>query len=165
MSTVRYIEKLLKKYRQAPSFPFDDWCVNPVSAYALTNLWDDLFRVAAGEMSGSFVAAVDMPLDEDSHIYDVIRKDRRKRFNVRPQAEGGDFGLLVGWQNDTLPDRTELCFTTDLQPARLAAAFDMTREWLLHDIERSEIEKGFALNDAFVGRYADVFTFPQDDED
>lgn len=160
MSTERYIETLLQKYRQAPGFPFDNWVTDQVSAYALLNLWDEIFRVASGDAASNFRATAELRYDPDAMIYDVQTADFRKRFNVFHKADGGDFAVLVSWSTTDLPDRSELGMSTDLDPDRLAAAFEMIRVWAKDPFETEDIQRGFALDDAFVARYADRFTFP-----
>lgn len=125
MQTQRFIDLLLKKYRQAPDFPMLDWTTNPVSFYALMNLWDELFKTAAGGAASVYVAYGDVEMDEDSNIFRVEHPDGSKLITVYPEPKGGTFHILKRSSGGY-----ELGFATDLDPARLTAAFEIIRAFI-----------------------------------
>jgi hypothetical protein len=168
MKTDTYIDLLLQKYRQAPTFPFDDWTEDAVSFYALMNLWDELFRVAAGRMSDFYMAIGDIQMDVDSRIFQVGTRDGTRRVNVHPEQGGGVFFVIAkqateGYAPDRLhlgelPDRSELGFATDIDRNRLISAFEMIRTYT--HTELPTLEAAEALHAEFVGKYKDHFGFP-----
>ncbi|MEM9871396.1 MAG: hypothetical protein AAF822_09065 [Pseudomonadota bacterium] len=149
MKTETFIDALLRKYQQAPNFPFHDWTTNSVSFYALINLWDELFKTAAGQQVVQFEALRDVEMDIDSLIYDVGTQDRTRRVSVYPEQDGGTFNLFFKEKTDgyrperahlgDLPDRTSLEFATDLQANRLVACFDIIRTYLSTACPDSEL--------------------------
>jgi len=167
MDTAPYIDLLLEKYRKAPSFPFTDWASNAVSFYALMNLWDDIFKTAVGQEAASYVAASDTKMDPDSLIYDARTPAGDKAVSVFAEESGGTFHVI--WSPakpdyvpdmahmGILPDRTRLGFATDIERARLIAAFDIIRAYARSDIATEEDAKAF--DQACVARYAEVFGF------
>lgn len=171
MQTSTFIDLLLKKYRQAPSFPFDDWTTEPVSFYALMNLWDEIFRAAAGKTSDFYIAGGDAQMDIDSLIFHVGTRDKTRRVNVHPEPEGGVFFIFTktateGYAPDRLhlgelPDRSELGFATDLDRSRLIAAFEMIRTYT--HTELPTLDDADALGQTFVKTYKQHFGFPDFD--
>jgi hypothetical protein len=171
MQTSTYIDLLLKKYRQAPSFPFDDWTADPVSFYALMNLWDEIFRTAAGQVSDFYIAGGDLQMDIDSLIFHVGTRDKTRRVNVHPEPDGGVFFILTktateGYAPDRLhlgelPDRSELGFATDLDRNRLIAAFEMIRTYTHTDLPT--LDAADALGQQFIQTYKQYFGFPDFD--
>jgi hypothetical protein len=171
MQTSTYIDLLLKKYRQAPSFPFDDWTTEPVSFYALMNLWDEIFRTAAGQLSEFYIAGGDAQMDIDSLIFHVGTRDKTRRVNVHPEPDGGVFFIFTktateGYAPDRLhlgelPDRSELGFATDLDRNRLIAAFEMIRTYTHTDLPT--LDAAEALGKQFVETYKQHFGFPDFD--
>jgi hypothetical protein len=171
MQTSTYIDLLLQKYRQAPSFPFDDWTTDPVSFYALMNLWDELFRTASGQMSDFYLASHDAQMDIDFNIFDVDTRDKTRRVNIHPEPDGGTFFIFTkpateGYTQDRLPlgelpDRSELGFATDIERNRLIAAFDMIRTYTHTDL--ATLDDAEALGRTFVAMYKQHFGFPDFD--
>lgn len=171
MSPEKYIDLLLQKYQQAPSFPFLDWTTNPVSFYALMNLWDELFKTAAGSEAEAYEAAVDVQMDIDSNIYDIRTKDRTRRFSVHPEPDGGTF-FVIGKSGDAgylsahpdsglWPDRTELGFATDIDRLRLIACFKIIRHYVAVKIGTpSDAE---LLYKEYAANFRHVFGFPDYD--
>ncbi len=140
MTPSSYIDLLLKKYRQAPQFPFDDWAEDAVSFYALINLWDEVFRTAAGERASDYVAMQDVSMEEFSPLFDVVTARRDRHVTIRHAREGGGF-LLVSKAGDAdfrpedipvgaLPDRSWLDVSSDLDQDRLCAVFEMIRDYV-----------------------------------
>ena len=157
METERFIEPLVKKYQQAPGFPFLDWATDAVSFYALMNLWDDLFKTAAGTAAKEFEATLDVRMDPDSPIYDVTAPGLLRRVKVVPEPEGGTFHFLRSSDQPETGFRSELGFATDIEPRRLSAAFEITRAYMTTQIET---EADLATLDAqCVDAYADRFGF------
>lgn len=171
MHTSTYIDLLLKKYAQAPSFPFDDWTSEPVSFYALMNLWDDLFRTAAGSMSDFYLAIGDVHMDVDSRIFQVGTRDGTRRVNVHPEQGGGVFFVLAKQKTEgyaperlhlgELPDRSELGFATDIDRDRLIAAFEMIRTYTHADL--ATLDAAEDLHHQFAAAYKKHFGFPDYD--
>ncbi|HHL2459782.1 TPA: hypothetical protein ACQ30S_004119 [Yersinia enterocolitica] len=159
MTPSSYIDLLLKKYRKAPQFPFDDWAEDPVSFYALINLWDEMFRAAAGEMAFGYVAMQDVSMDEFSPLCDVVTARRDRHVTIRHAREGGGF-LLVSKAGDpdfrpenipvgALPDRSWLDVSSDLERDRLCAVFEIIRDYVhtpLPDLGLAEeLERRFII--------------------
>jgi hypothetical protein len=163
-----YIDLLLKKYRQAPSFPYDDWATDPVSFYALMNLWDEIFRSAAGQMSDFYIAQGDVRMDASSVIFDVTTRDKTRRVDIYAQPENGDFFLATKLQTDGyapellhlghLPDRSELAIQCDLDRDRLIAVFAMIRAYTHAGLPT--LDDADALGAAFEKTYRHLFRFP-----
>jgi hypothetical protein len=169
MQTGTYIDLVLKKYQKAPGFPFDNWTMDSVSFYALMNLWDEIFRTAAGgQMSDFYIAVGEAKMDIDFNIFDVGTRDRTRRVNVHPEPDGGTFFVFAKPATDRyapdllhlgeLPDRSELGFATDLDRNRLIAAFEMIRTYTHTDLPT--LEAAEALHDRFVETYRHHFGFP-----
>jgi hypothetical protein len=173
METATYIGLLLKKYRQAPSFPFDDRATDPVSFYALMNLWDEIFRIAAGQTQAFYFGNDTVRMEPSSVIFDVSTRDKTRRVDVYPQPTGGDFFVAAklatdGYAPDLLhlghlPDRSELAFQCDLDPARLAAAFDMIRTYTHASIVTADDVD--AMDAAFSSAYGKLFGRTENDAD
>lgn len=161
MNTETFIVRLLKKYGKAPSFPFDDWATDPVSFYALMNLWDDLFRVAAGSRAAGFSAVGDAIMDPESRIYEVMDSGAGIKVNVSHEKEGGTFYLYANEADYDFPFRVYLGFPTDLKSERLAACFDIIRD-VLGDPPRS-VEEADTMQELLGRRYRHVFGFPDYD--
>ncbi len=171
MQTSTYIDLLLKKYQQAPSFPFDDWTTDSVSFYALMNLWDEVFRTAAGQMADFYSAYGEARMDIDFNIFDVGTRDKTRRVNVHPEPDGGVFFIFTkiatdGYSPDRLhlgelPDRSELGFATDLDRDRLIAAFEMIRTYTHTDLP--DLDTADALGKTFTDTYKHLFGFPDFD--
>lgn len=168
MKPETHIDTLLRKYEQAPGFPFHDWTTNAVSFYALMSLWDEVFKTAAGQRASDFEALRDAQMDKDSLIYDVGTRDRTRRVNVYPEQNGGTFNLffhgttggdLLG-QNH-LPDRSSLGFATDLQRDRLVACFEIIRAYLSTPLTQAEMVED--LDAALIKSFRHVFGFPDFD--
>ncbi|MEL7182041.1 MAG: hypothetical protein AAGK57_00195 [Pseudomonadota bacterium] len=171
MTPSSYIDRLIKKYRQAPQFPFDDWAEDPVSFYALINFWDDVFRTAAGETASDYAAMQDVSMDEFSPLYDVGTAKRDRHITIRHAREGGGF-LLVSKAGDAdfriedipigaLPDRSWLDVSSDMDRDRLCAVFEMIRDYVrtpLPDLGLAE-----DLDRQFVVRHRAAFRTKQDD--
>ncbi|WP_411840265.1 hypothetical protein [Paracoccus sp. ME4] len=171
MTPSSYIDLLLRKYRQAPQFPFDDWAQDPVSFYALINLWDEVFRTAAGERASDYVAMQDVRMDEFSPLCDVVTAGRDRHVTIRHAQEGGGF-LLVSKAGDpdfrpenisvgALPDRSWLDVSSDLDRERLCAVFEMVRDYVRTPLpalgQAEELERGFII------RHRAVFRTTTDD--
>jgi hypothetical protein len=183
MQISTYIDLLLKKYQRAPSFPFHDWTTNSVSFYALMNLWDELFRTAAGQLSDFYIASGDVKMEEFGFILDIGTRDKTRRVTIQPEANGGVF--FIGTKHATdhyapdllhlgeLPDRSELGFATDLDRNRLIAAFEMIRTYTHTDLPT--LDGAEAMDRQFVDTYKRHFGFadfdpfaestPDDDND
>ncbi len=158
MTVANYVDTLLKKYRQAPGFPFEDWTRDPVQFYALVNIWDELFRVAAGNHSVDYMAGNDVVMDIDSLIYDVRKNDRTRRVAVYPEKEGGSFAILTSrGDGDYWPDRTELSLPTDLDRDRLCAAFEMIYRYVRADL--NDFSSAEDLQAEFIRKYRHLFGF------
>ncbi|PZO65518.1 MAG: hypothetical protein DI498_09435 [Paracoccus denitrificans] len=171
MTPSSYIDLLLKKYRQAPQFPFDDWAESPVSFYALINLWDEVFRAAAGERASDYVAMQDVSMDEFSPLYDVVTAGRDRHVTIRHACEGGGV-LLVSKKGDTnfrpedipvgaLPDRSWLDVSCDLNQDRLCAVFEMIRDYVRTPLP--ELGMAEELERRFIIRHRTAFRTEQDD--
>lgn len=153
----RFIESLIKKYQTASGFPFLNWASDPVSFYALTNLWDDLFQAASGKNFAAFEATLDAKMDPDSPIYDVTARALGRRVLVSPEPEGGTFHFIARDANPDEPFRSELGFSMDLAPERLASAFEIIRAYMSTDIEnRADLK---ALEDVCIEQHAHRFGF------
>jgi hypothetical protein len=171
MQASTYIDLLLRKYRQAPNFPFDDWTTNSVSFYALMNFWDELFRTAAGQLSDFYTANSDVKMEEFGFILDTGTRDKTRRVTIQPEREGGVFFIGTKRATDNyapdllhlgeLPDRSELGFATDLDCNRLIAAFEMIRTYTHTDLPT--LDDAEALDRQFVETYKHLFGFPDFD--
>ncbi|MEP3344969.1 MAG: hypothetical protein ABJN34_03755 [Litoreibacter sp.] len=157
-----FIDTLLEKYKKAPSFPFHDWVENPVSFYALINLWDDIFKAAAGKVALEFVAANEIKQDPDSKVYSVVHLGLSRIVHVSHDDEGGLFFLSEsqpGPDDDAPLDRLEII--SDISRPQLIASFEILREFARADLSapgaRSALEKDF------VARFKNAFGYPDFD--
>lgn len=167
MITSKYIDTLLKKYRKIPGFPFQEWTRDSVQFYALINIWDEIFKTAAGAEADHYEAASDVKMDPDSLIYDVRRKDKTRRIAVYPEKDGGGFAILTsrgdeeyvshGADSGYWPDRTELSLPTDLNTERLCAAFEMIRLYVRADLPDFAASESLQAN--FITKYRNIFGF------
>lgn len=167
MNTAKYIDTLLRKYQKAPGFPFYEWTRDPVQFYALINIWDEIFRVAAGSEAARYEAGNDVKMDLDSLIYDVRRADKTRRIAVYPEKEGGVFAILTSRGDDEYdqygegsgywPDRTELSLAIDLDRNRLCAAFDMIQRYVREDLP--DFSAAESLHADLITKYRHMFGF------
>ena len=157
-----YVDNLLKKYEKAPSFPFKDWMDNPISFYALINIWDDVFSVAAGRKKEEYVALGDAKQDVDCYIYRVINIREKKKISVTPQngnEVGGIFYLITnrGESEDGSDDEYDLGVVGDLDRNRLICIFHMIRHYVSVEIKNEkDIEE---MESLFVSNYGKYFGF------
>lgn len=161
MTTHGYIDLLLKKYRNAPGFPFPDWTTDPVSFYALMNLWDEIFKTAAGTLAAGYAAGSETRMELDSLIYDLVNPAEGKRIAIHPEPEGGTFHLFSKTTDEGAVHRSELGFATDIQPDRLVAAFEIIRAYVRADLPDAAATE--ALDDRLVAEHKSVFGFPDFD--
>lgn len=165
MSPDLYIDTLLKKYRKAPSFPFEDWVENPVSFYALINIWDEIFSVAAGQKKHLYEAYGEVKRDIDSSVYQVIHKAERKKFEVTHEPIGGTFYLITHFDpfdsDDESKDMYTLGIVSDLDRTRLICCFNIIRHFthtpITCEADRKEMEN------LFISSYSQYFKFPDYD--
>ncbi len=148
-----YISKLLEPYRKAPDFPLADWAENPVSFYAIVNLWDDIFRTAAGSAGDGWRAVGDARMDPDSFLYHVESGDGGRRLLISHAPDGGLFFV-----EDGRDAGTKLEIVCDLDEKRLAASFQMIRAFAA-----AETEQLPDLDATFVAAHAPHFGFPDHD--
>ncbi|WP_298258166.1 hypothetical protein [uncultured Litoreibacter sp.] len=157
-----FIDTLLEKYQQAPSYPFHDWVENPVSFYALINLWDDIFKAAAGKVALEFVAANELKQDPDSKVYSVVHDGMSRIMHVSHDAEGGLFFLAESQPSpdeDAPLDRLEII--SDISRPQLLASFQMLREFARADLSAPDARS--ALEQDFVIRFKSAFGYPDFD--
>ena len=162
MTPDTYIDALLKKYRKAPGFPFNDWKQSSVSFHALINLWDDLFAVAAGKQKENYKALGNIKQDADSYIYRVIDNKTLKKISVTPQESsksGGMFYLITntGENPDGSDDQYDLGFVGDLDRTRLICNFHMIRHYVSNPINGDEDRK--EMDQFFRDNYGKYFGF------
>lgn len=157
-----FIDTLLEKYKQAPSYPFHDWVENPVSFYALINLWDDIFKAAAGKVALEFVAANEIKQDPDSKVYSVVHVGLSRIVHVTHDAEGGLFFLAESQPSpdENAPlDRLEII--SDISRPQLIASFQMLREFIRADLSAPDAR--YTLEQDFVARFKSAFGYPDFD--
>lgn len=155
-----YIDKLLQKYKQAPSFPFDDWVENPVSFYALINFWDEMFKTASGQQVSQYKSVGEVKQDPDSRIYMVIDEERNKKFYVMPDRNGGIFYLITNYYEEPYLPPEEYCLgvVADLDRTRLICIYNMIRHYVSNPISTDNDRK--KMDSAFIESYGKYFGFP-----
>lgn len=158
---------ILKNNQKTPSFPFDDWVENPVSFYALINIWDEIFRAASGKLSDDYVAYGDAEQDEYSFIYRVKHVKRNVVVWVTPSWPalktkiGGDGGILETiYPPEMQPreDKYELNINSDLDRDRLVCFFMMIRHFT-HNLPESSGDV-VRYNEMYIERYGKYFGYP-----
>lgn len=167
MTPDTYINTLLKKYQIAPSFPFDDWVENSVSFYALINIWDEIFKTAAGSHKGDYIALGDAQQDEYSFIYQVKHKAQNVVFVVTPSwpaletKVGGDFAVLhtvYPPELQPMDDKFELGVNSDLDRDRLVCLFQIVRQFT-HDLPKNG-EDVAQFNESMIAQFGRYFGYP-----
>ena len=159
MTPEHYIHRLLQKYQKYPGFPFDDWVQNAGSFYALINIWDEIFSVAAGEAKEKYKALGDAKQHPDSYIYQVCNSASRKKIRVTYSEYGGTFHVL---SNVVDPGREnmnkyELGFVVDLERNRLVSCFNMIRYYVSNSIEGESDRED--MDNFFIDSYGEYFGF------
>ncbi|WP_147253000.1 hypothetical protein [Thalassospira profundimaris] len=159
MTPETYIDTLLKKYKKAPGFPFKDWVVNPVSFYALINIWDELFSVAAGREKQGYKALGEAKQQKDSYVYQVYDPVSKKKFRVTYSENGGTFHVLTSVVDPGREDldEYELGFVVDLERDRLVCCFKMIQYYVSHSIKNENDRKD--MDQFFVDHYGKYFGF------
>ena len=167
MTPDRYIDTLLKKYQKAPSFPFHDWIENDISFYALINIWDEIFKNAAGKYADDYVALGDVEQDINSSIYQIKHKEKNIVFGVSPTSPscdsdvGGIFNLLHTFYSPELQpmdDKFELGIVCDLNRERLICLVHIIYHFT-HNLPENydELQQ---MNQMLIKKYGHHFGFP-----
>jgi len=170
MSPETYIETLLSKFRPMESYPFEDWVDNPISFYNLINLWDAIFRTAAGKHTDEYAAFGDARDEGSSFVYRVKHKNRNVVIEITPPwpsletRVGGDFAIFETlYSPDDMEyfgyseDKIEFGVNCDLDRKRLVCAFEMIRHFT-HNLPENP-DQGKRMYALFQERYGAFFGF------
>lgn len=104
-------------------------------------------------------------MDRDFSPLDVALRSREKRVAIYPEREGGGFTLAVKFATDNyradllhlgeMPDRSWFAISSDVDPVRLSAVFEMIRIYVHSPFTTLEAEEG--LNQELIKTYGYIF--------
>jgi hypothetical protein len=172
-----FVELTLKKYQQLAGYPFLDWQTNPAHRSALKELWDGIFKTAAGQRAQHYRVVPELERDPEQAILHLQTPDWLRRVRLSACPDGGGFAIFDKMGDDEytpenafhpllrptgyLPDRTELNIVTDLDANRLIASFEMIRQYTQADIPN--YVAGLALDKQFIASYRHLFGYAEID--
>ncbi len=168
---------ILDRYRQDPSFPFNDWVTSHHSFFCLINLWDEIFQLAHDVSEDTYTAVQDVTQDENSSVYFVRNADETKKIRIwHGLTEEGEPDVAFFWgrypdldkpdaggqgYSATLEGVYMLEISCDFDRTRLLAAAVMLYDFIHTDL--STHAKQIALEESFEERFRRYFPLPEMD--